>query len=120
MTSLNGAPPASERDRGDAPNVDAKARRAWRIAGLGSVILGGGLAAVTAVSGGDGRVGSIAFIAGALLACLAGAVYAVYSAAIDSFRGREVGRARVIAAVGLGALSLLLPVCLLGVAAQAG
>ena len=99
---------------------DASTRRAWRIAGWGTVTLGIGLAAIAAASGADGRVGTVAFLAGALVACLAGAVYAVFSAVVDSFRGRPVGRGRVVAVCVLGALSLLLPVGLVGVAAGGG
>ena len=118
MTSTNGAP-AVEDARGPQPDVDLKARRAWRIGGWGTLVLGGLLTAVAAATGSDGRIGALYFFVGALIACLAGATYAVFSAVVDSFRGRDVGRGRVVAACVLGALSLLLPVSIFGIAAQA-
>ncbi len=95
---------------------DAKARRAWRIAGWGTLFAGGGLAAVSAASGLGGRTGLRFFLLGALLACALGALYALASGALDAVRGRQIGRDRVVAAVVLSALAILLPTMVIGLA----
>lgn len=90
-------------------------RLAWRVAGLGTVVLGGGLALLAAAVGGDGRAGLRFFLLGTLSACSLGALIAIGSGALDAWRGHPVGRDRVVAAVVLGALTLLLPPMLVGV-----
>jgi zinc transporter ZupT len=94
---------------------DTKTRRAWRIAGLGTAVLGGGLALLALVVGGSGVDGIRFLLLGALASCSAGALYAVVTGALDTMHDREVGRDRVIAAVVLGAAVLILPVMLVGV-----
>lgn len=93
---------------------DRKTRRAWRIAGWGTVVAGGGLAAMAAAVGLGGRAGLRFFLLGALLGCALGALYAVGSGALDALRDRPVGRGRVVAAVVLGALAILLPAMVIG------
>ncbi len=96
---------------------DPKARRAWQIAGWGTLFAGGGLTAVSAVSGLGGRAGLRFFLLGTLLACALGAFYAVGSGALDAVRGRHIGRERVVAALTLGALATLLPAMVIGLPA---
>ncbi len=79
------------------------------------MVAGSGLAGLAASAGGSGHDGLRFFLLGALLSCSAGALYAVATGAIDSARGRHVGRGRVVAAVTLGLLALLLPAMLVGV-----
>lgn len=100
----------TEEDRGRD-----RTRLAWQVAGIGTVVAGGGLAALAASVGGGGRAGFRFFLLGALLACSLGALIAVGSAVIDSVRGRPVGRDRIVAAVVLGLLTLLLPPMLVGI-----
>lgn len=93
---------------------DRKTRRAWRIAGWGTVLVGGGLTALAAVAGLPGRAGLRFFLLGALFGSALAALYAAGSGALDAVRGRPVGRDRVVAAVVLGALATLLPAMLVG------
>lgn len=96
--------------------TDRKARRAWRIAGWGTLIVGGGLTTIAAAAGLGGRAGLRFFLLGGLLACALGALYALGSGAMDAVRGRRTGRDRVVAAVVLGALATLLPAMVIGLA----
>lgn len=95
---------------------DPRARRAWRIAWIGTAVLGTALAAGAALSGAGGRGGLASFLLGALLPCAVAALYAVVTGALDSFRGDPIGRSRVVAAVVLGAITLILPIMVLGLA----
>ncbi len=94
--------------------LDPRTRRTWRIAGIGTAVLGTLLAVVAALSGAGGATGLAFFLLGALLACMCATLYAVGTGVLDSFRGEPVGRSRVVAAVVLGLLSLLLPIMLVG------
>ncbi|MFN2555928.1 MAG: hypothetical protein ABR592_03515 [Nitriliruptorales bacterium] len=96
--------------------TDRKARLAWRIAGWGTLVAGGGLTAVSAASGLGGRAGLRFFLLGALLACAVGALFALTSGALDAISGRHIGRDRVVAAVVLAALAILLPAMVIGLA----
>lgn len=98
----------------DPRPLDPRTRRTWRIAGIGTAVLGTFLAVVAALSGAGGGAGLAFFLVGALVACACATLYAVGTGALDSFRGEPVGRSRVIAAVVLGLLSLLLPIMLVG------
>ncbi|MDP9021289.1 MAG: hypothetical protein M3N57_01020 [Actinomycetota bacterium] len=97
-------------------DIDRKARRAWRIAGYGTLVVGSGLAAAGAAGGASGETGMVLFLLGALVTCGAGTLYAIVSGAVDQIRDQPVGRARVRAAVALGALTMLLPLLLVGAA----
>lgn len=94
--------------------TDPRARRAWRIAGVGTALLGTGFALVAALTGGGGAIGLAFFLLGSSFACALGTLYAVGTGALDSFRGDPVGRSRVIAAVVLGVVSLLFLVMVVG------
>lgn len=110
------SPPPGERRplraRGRPGARDLPAVRAWRLAGWGTLVLGGPLAGLSAASGGGGRDGMRFLLLGALLACAVGALYAVVTGALDTLRGRPVGRSRIAAAAVLGLLALLLPAML--------
>ena len=97
----------------DAP-LDPHTRRAWRIAGIGTLLLGVGFAVVAALSGGDGRVGLAFFLLGATVSCTLGTMYAVATGVRDTFRGADVGRGRAVAAAVLGCLAILLPIMTVG------
>ena len=97
----------------EAP-TDPHTRRAWRIAGLGTLTLGTGFAVVAALSGGGGRVGLAFFLLGATLSCTLATLYAVASGVRDAFRGDDVGRGRAVAAAVLGGLAILLPIMTVG------
>lgn len=88
------------------------ASRAWRLAGWGTLVLGSLMAGLSAASGGSGRDGMRFLLLGALLSCAIGALYAVFTGALDTLRGRPVGRGRVAAAAVLGLLAILLPAML--------
>lgn len=88
---------------------DPKARRAWRIAALGTLVLGVGLAALAAATGGSGRAGLAFFLLGTLAANAAAALYAMVTGAVDALRDRPVGRQRVVAAAVTGFVALMLP-----------
>lgn len=98
----------------DPRPLDPRTRRTWRIAGIGTAVLGTVLAAVAALSGGGGRIGLAFFLLGAAVSCTVATLYAVATGALDGFRGRPVGRSRVLAAVILGALSVALPMMVIG------
>lgn len=93
---------------------ERKTRRAWRIAGWGTLVAGGGLATMAAAGGHGGRTGLRFFLLGALFGCALGALHAVGTGAVDALRGRQVDRGRVVAAVVLGALAILLPAMVVG------
>lgn len=95
---------------------DAHARRAWWIAALGSALLGGGLAALVAASGGTGRAGLAWLLLGGAVSCAVGALYAVVTAVLDRLRDRPVGRARAVAAAALFVLGAVLPAMVVGLA----
>lgn len=97
---------------------DERARRAWRIAGFGTLTIGSLFAAVAAASGGSGRSGLAFFLLGALLAVAVAALYAMATGAIDALRDRPVGRERVVAAVVLGVIALLIPAMIIGLGAR--
>lgn len=109
------APDAGPADGQPASSGDPKARRAWRIAGMGTVVIGGGLALLAWVIGGSGADGVRFLLLGAIASCSVGALYAVGTGAIDALRDREVGRHRVVAAIALGVAVLVLPIMLVGV-----
>ncbi len=97
---------------------DPRARRAWRIAGLGALLLGGGLAALAAIAGAGGRTGMRFFLLGAFLATGSATLYAIVTGAVDSYRERPVGRRRVVAAAVLGVLTIfVLPPMMIGLSA---
>ena len=87
---------------------DPRTRRAWTVAGIGSAVVGGGLAAVAAAGGADGRIGAAAFLVGTALAATAGSLYALVSGLRDTLAGRQVPATRAITAGLLGFLALLL------------
>lgn len=115
MTATHGA---SGRD--PDPGPDLGARRTWRIAWGGTLVLGGGLTVASAAAGAEGSQGVLWFTLGALLATLAATAYAVVTGVLDTLRGRPVGRRRVIAAVVLGVLSFLLVPTVIGLAGGGG
>lgn len=94
---------------------DPHARRAWLIALLGSVGLGGGLAALLAAAGGGGRAGLAALLVGAAVSCAAGSLYAVITGLADMLRDRPVSTGRAVAAAVLFALGAILPAMVVGV-----
>lgn len=94
---------------------ERRTRLAWRVAGFGTLLLGGGMTAVAAAAGAGGRAGLRFLLLGAILACSIGALVAVGTGVLDAARGQPVGRGRVVAAVVLGGLALLLPPMLVGI-----
>ncbi|MBW3562008.1 MAG: hypothetical protein KY437_05880 [Actinobacteria bacterium] len=102
----------------DEAPTDPHTRRAWRIAGIGTLVVGTGFAVVAALSGGGGRVGLAFFLLGATLSCTLGTLYAVTTGARDAFRGDDVGRGRAVAAAVLGFLAILLPIMTVGLTAS--
>lgn len=99
----------SEDPRGPAPAdaPDPKVRRTWRIVGVGALV-GVGLAALSGVLGGDGRVGFVLLFLVTALATGVAALYAGLTAVVDDLKGRRVTRARVVSAVGLFAVTAVL------------
>jgi uncharacterized protein (DUF849 family) len=101
------APEARDPDRAGEDPRDPRVRRTWRIAGVGALV-GVGLAALSGVLGGDGRVGFVILFLVTSLATGVAALYAGVTAVVDDLKGRPVARARVVAAVGLFVLTALL------------
>ena len=101
----------------ERPPSDPKVRRTWLIAGLGTLVVGGGLAAATAIGGHSGAAGLASLLLGGSFACAVGSLYGLSTAGIDAVRDRPVGRRRLIAA---GALAVIATFAMAAVAGMGG
>lgn len=92
-----------------------RAQRAWRIAGLGSLVIGTGLALAVGLLGGTGQAGMAVFLLFAAASCTVGALYATVTLVADDLRGRSTSRRRPIAALVLFVLAALLMAMVAGI-----
>ena len=100
MTSEPGSPTGRARD--------LRTRRAWTITGLVTLVAGGGLAALAAIGGADGRAGAASFLVGTALAATIGSMYAFVTGLRDTMAGDRVPAPRAVTAAFLGFLALVL------------
>lgn len=93
----------------EPPPRDPKTRRAWSIAAIGTLIIGGGFTLLVALQGSGGRAGLATLLLGASVSCALGALYATGTALIDTLRKRPVETERIVAGVALFVLGAALP-----------
>ena len=90
--------------------------RVWLFFAVAAVVLGGGLAALSAAAGGDGAAGLGAFLVGSAAAAAGASLYAVVAGARGAARGETRAAGRVTSAVVLAILAFAFLVSASGVA----